>query len=71
MKTLYIKFIVLTIRIMILSSIFAFIISNTYYQQKLKPYNDQKNTKIALDIAKFAENHPDIDLKEYLENISY
>ncbi|WP_145523499.1 cell wall metabolism sensor histidine kinase WalK [Virgibacillus sp. SK37] len=70
MKTLYLKFVVITIGIMILSSIFAFILSNTYYQQKLKPYNDQKNTNIALDIAEFADNHPNINLKEYLENIS-
>lgn len=55
---------------MIFSGIFAFLISNTYYQQKLKPYNDQKNTKIALDIAEFTSSHPDLNLKEYLENVS-
>ncbi|MGX1193760.1 sensor histidine kinase [Metabacillus sp. SLBN-84] len=70
MKSLYVKFVVITIGIMIFSGIFAFLLSNTYYQQKLKPYNDQKNTKIALDIAEFAENHPDINLKDYLDNIS-
>lgn len=70
MRSLYVKFVVITIGIMILSGIFAFLISNTYYQQKLKPYNDQKNTKIALDIAEFTDKHPDINLKEYLENIS-
>lgn len=70
MRSLYVKFVMITIGIMIFSGIFAFLISNTYYQQKLKPYNDQKNTKIALNIAKFIEAHPDINLKEYLENIS-
>lgn len=70
MKSLYVKFVVITIGIMIFSGIVAFLISNTYYQQKLKPYNDQKNTKIALNIAEFAENHPDINLKDYLNNIS-
>lgn len=70
MRSLYVKFVVITIGIMILSGIFAFLISNTYYQQKLKPYNDHKNTKIALDIAEFTNNHPDLDLNEYLENIS-
>lgn len=70
MRSLYVKFVVITIGIMIFSGILAFLISNTYYQQKLKPYNDQKNTKIALDIAEFADNHPDINLEEYLENIS-
>lgn len=70
MKTLYVKFVVITIGIMIFSSILAFLISNTYYQQKLKPYNDQKITKIAQSIAMFTNEHPNINLKEYLENIS-
>lgn len=70
MKSLYVKFVVITIGIMILSGILAFLISNTYYQQKLKPSNDQKNTKIALEIAAFVEEHPNIDFKEYLENLS-
>lgn len=70
MKTLYVKFIVITIGMMFISFILAFIISNTYYQQKLKPFNDQKNTKVALDIAAFAEQHPEINLHEYLKSIS-
>lgn len=70
MKSLYIKFIVVTIGIMILSSIVAFIISNAYYQQKVKPYNDQKNTQISLDLSEFVDEHPDIDLTEYLNHIS-
>lgn len=70
MKSLYIKFVVITIGIMVFSSIFAFLISNTYYQQKLKPDNDQKITKIAESIASYTDGHPDIDLKEYLENIA-
>lgn len=45
MKSLYVKFVVITIGIMIFSGIFAFLLSNTYYQQKLKPYNDQKIQK--------------------------
>lgn len=68
MKTLYIKFIVITIGMMFISFILAFIISNSYYQQKLKPLNDQKNTNVALDIASFVEAHPDISLREYLES---
>lgn len=70
MKTLYVKFVVITIGIMILSSILAFLISNTYYQQKLKPNNDQKITNIALSIAAYTEKHPHMNLNEYLENIS-
>ncbi|KMY54468.1 membrane protein [Bacillus sp. FJAT-27231] len=70
MKSLYTKFIVITAGIMLLSGLLAFFISNTYYQQRLKPYNDQKNTKIALGIAAFVDEHPDTNLKEYLQNIS-
>lgn len=70
MKTLYVKFIVITIGMMFISFLLAFVISNTYYQQKLKPYNDNKNTKVALDIAAFAESHPEISLTEYLASIT-
>ncbi|MFD1349476.1 sensor histidine kinase [Oceanobacillus caeni] len=70
MKTFYVKFVVITIGIMVLSSILAFFISNTYYQQKLKPYNDQKITDIAQSITTYTAENSTIHLKEYLENIS-
>ncbi len=55
---------------MLLSGVLAFIASNTYYQQKLKPANDQKNTTIALEMVSFIEEHPTINLNEYLKNLS-
>ncbi|MEC1525342.1 HAMP domain-containing sensor histidine kinase [Neobacillus niacini] len=70
MRTLYVKFIVITTGMMLISFILAFLISNTYYHQKIKPVNDQKNTKIALSIATFAKEHPDNNLIDYLENVS-
>jgi signal transduction histidine kinase len=70
MRTLYVKFIVITTGMMLISFIFAFLISNAYYHQKIKPVNDQKNTKVALDIATFANEHPNNNLGVYLENIS-
>ncbi|WP_240689309.1 hypothetical protein [Ammoniphilus sp. YIM 78166] len=70
MKSLYVKFVLLTFGIMMLSSILAFLISNSYYQQKLKPSNDQKITDIAQSIASYVDGHPHINLAEYLENIS-
>lgn len=70
MKSLYSKFVIISIAIMFISGIISFMISNTYYQQKLKPYNDEKNTKIALDIAKFTDSHPNVNLKDYLNNIA-
>jgi signal transduction histidine kinase len=70
MRTLYVKFIVITTGMMLTSFIFAFLISNAYYHQKIKPFNDQKNTTVALNIATFANKHPDNNLGVYLENIS-
>jgi signal transduction histidine kinase len=70
MKSLYVKFIVITIGMMFISFFLAFFISNIHYQQILKPVNDQKNTKVALDIATFASKHPHNNLTEYLESIS-
>lgn len=70
MKSLYLKFIVITIGIMFLSGILSFLISNAYYHQELKPYNDQKNTIIARDIATFVNNQPTINIEAYLENLS-
>lgn len=70
MRSLYVKFVFITIGIMLFSSVIAFILSNVYYHQKLKPVNDQKNTKIAQSIASFIKNNPDMELNDYLENIS-
>ena len=69
-KSLYTKFAVTTILIMLLSGLLAFMFSNFYYQQQLKPYNDEKNTTIALDIVKNIESEENIQLDNYLENIS-
>lgn len=69
-RSLYTKFSLTTIVIMIVSSILAFMYSNFYYQQKLKPENDEKNTAIALHIADYIESHPKIAIDEYLQHIS-
>ncbi|WP_079507563.1 sensor histidine kinase [Mesobacillus jeotgali] len=70
MKSLYLKFVVITIGIMIFSSMSAFLISNAYYQQNLKLQNDQKITKMAHSIARYTAMHADVNLNEYLGNIS-
>jgi signal transduction histidine kinase len=70
MKTLYVKFIAITIGMMFISFLLAFLISNIHYQQTLKPVNDKKNTMVALDIATYAAGQPHINLTEYLESIS-
>lgn len=70
MRSLYIKFAVTTITIMIVSGLLAFVFSNSYYQYTLKPQNDEKNTKIALEIASYVNANEDIHLHRYLENVS-
>lgn len=70
MKSLYIKFVITTLGIMVLSFLIAFFISNVYYQQNLKPQNDAKNTQIATEIAEFIESTPSLDIDAYLNNIS-
>src|SRR5690625_4150807 len=54
---------------MLMSGLLSFMFSNFYYQQKLKPDNDAKNTKIAKDIVNYIENEPNMRLESYLENL--
>ena len=70
MRSLYSTFAATTIGIMMLSFLTAFFISNTYYQQYLKPENDAKNTQIAKEMATFIEGNPEVSINEYLENMA-
>ncbi|MCG7332844.1 sensor histidine kinase [Salinicoccus roseus] len=70
MRSLYSTFTATTIGIMLLSFLTAFFISNTYYQQYLKPENDEKNTQIAKEMATFIEGNPEVSINEYLENMA-
>ncbi|CAD2071554.1 two-component sensor histidine kinase [Jeotgalicoccus coquinae] len=70
MKSLYVKFVVMTLGIMILSFFIAFVVSNAYYQYNLKDSNDEKNTEIATEVASFIEANPKVSLEEYLTTIA-
>ncbi|WP_130858703.1 sensor histidine kinase [Gracilibacillus phocaeensis] len=70
MKSFYIKYVAMTVCIMIISSVIAFLVCNIYYHHALKPDNDQKNTEIAQSITAYIDNHPDVHLEDYLENIA-
>jgi signal transduction histidine kinase len=71
MKTLYFKFAVTTIMIMILSGLLSFLLSNTYYQQSLKKQNDVKVTNFALEVSGFINNkHSNLNLDEYLNHVA-
>lgn len=60
MRTLYLRIVLVTLFIMTLSSVLAFITSNIYYQNVLKPKNDEKNTQIAKEIVTLHDNtNPD------------
>lgn len=70
MKSLYFKFVATTLGIMLLSFLIAFLISNMYYQNNLKPENDEKNTHIATEMASFIEENPEVNIEEYMDNIA-
>lgn len=69
MKSLYGKFALTTIFIMVLSGVLSFVISNVYYQHSLKSQNDLKITNIALEISEYIQKDPNIDLNDYLDHI--
>lgn len=66
MKTLYSKFVVTTMLVMIGSLCIGFLATNTYYHQVVKEKNDAKNVTIAQDIAQYIETAKPKDLDHYL-----
>ena len=70
MRSLYSKFMVITVFIMIISGLIAFLAVNTYYHQKLKGENDEKNMAIVKSIATFIDSTDGLDLENYLETQS-
>lgn len=74
MKSLYSKFLLVTILTMIASSLIAFLLTNTYYHQVTKPKNDTKNVMIAKSIVKPITESTSFKLKQYLQtmgNVGY
>ncbi|PAE43074.1 HAMP domain-containing sensor histidine kinase [Bacillus sp. 7884-1] len=69
MKSLYGKFALTTIFIMVLSGDLSFVISNVYYQHSLKSQNDLKITNFALEISEYIQKDPNIDFNDYLDHI--
>ncbi|KPN97630.1 HAMP domain-containing sensor histidine kinase [Lysinibacillus sp. ZYM-1] len=66
MKTLYSKFVVTTLLVMIGSLCIGFLATNTYYHQVVKEKNDTKNVIIAQGIAHYIETAKPEDLDNYL-----
>ncbi|WP_342566114.1 HAMP domain-containing sensor histidine kinase [Paenibacillus sp. FSL R7-0345] len=48
-----------------MSSVLGFLVSNLYYQARIKPQNDAKLTKMAIGMQQFIQDHPD-SAAEYL-----
>lgn len=67
MRSLYGKFVAMTIVIMVASSLLAFLAVNTYYHQKLKGQNDEKNVAIVKSIASYINTAERLDLQKFLE----
>lgn len=69
MKSLYGKFALTTILIMLFSTICGFLLTNTYYQNVMKERNDKKNVEIAKSIAAHIEASPQLPLSNYLSTV--
>ncbi|UWE04983.1 sensor histidine kinase [Laceyella sacchari] len=70
MKTLYMRFVATTIFIMLLSGLISFLLSNLYYQIKLKPYNNEKITRMAKNVTSFYQANSEVDLNQYLDSVA-
>ncbi|MFJ5771218.1 ATP-binding protein [Psychrobacillus sp. NPDC093180] len=56
MKTLYSKFVWMTLLIMFASGTIGFMIVNTFYHQNLKEKNDEKNVEVASSMVEYIES---------------
>ncbi|PIC62748.1 sensor histidine kinase [Sporosarcina sp. P13] len=70
MKSLYGKFLVMTVGIMLTSALVAFLSVNTYYHRYLKEQNDLKNIAVAEGISSFIEGTDGLDLQPYFEMLA-
>lgn len=69
MKSLYSKFLLATILIMIFSSLAGFLLTNTYYHQVTKSKNDAKNVTIAQSVIQHINEVQDLNLDHYLQTL--
>ncbi|MEW9700400.1 sensor histidine kinase [Paenibacillus sp. SI8] len=67
MRSLYFRVFIITVAVIFASSILGFILSNTYYHVKLKPYNDEKLVVIAEQMKQYVEDAPN-SMEHYLQN---
>lgn len=70
MKTLYVRIVLTFILISMVSSFFALLASNVYYQVNLREDNQQKLMKIGKEIRALYERTPQAELGSYLTSIA-
>ncbi|QUG39935.1 HAMP domain-containing histidine kinase [Psychrobacillus sp. INOP01] len=69
MKTLYSKFVWMTLLIMFASGTIGFMIVNTFYHQNLKEKNDEKNVEVANAIVELIESSNLNSIESLLQTI--
>ena len=70
MKSLYSRFVLISIGIMLVSSIIGFLFTNVYYQVKLKPYNSEKILRYADEVKNLYEKQDEENRDAYLHSIA-
>ncbi|CAM4280580.1 membrane protein [Bacillus manliponensis] len=70
MRSLYTRFVFISICIMLCTSILGFLLANVYYQVKLKPYNSEKILRYAQVVANMYEKQEDENKEAYLYSIT-
>ncbi|MBC1423868.1 HAMP domain-containing protein [Listeria seeligeri] len=69
MKSLYSRIVITMLVVILASSLLGFFLANIYYQLKLKPFNDEKTTKIAQEVQQFYHSNASLSLDEYLQSV--
>ncbi|WP_284646524.1 sensor histidine kinase [Paenibacillus silviterrae] len=64
-SSLYVKYLVVSLFIMFISSVTAFLAANMYYHQVLKGRNDAKNVEIAMSMAAYIGEQSTLRLEEH------
>ncbi|QDI92591.1 hypothetical protein EPH95_16550 [Salicibibacter halophilus] len=69
MKSFYVRTVIITLSVMIISSLLAFFISNVYYQFSLKPENDAQISTFAKNIQQYTEREADGVSSAYFSHV--
>ncbi|KKB33923.1 sensor histidine kinase [Bacillus thermotolerans] len=65
-SSLYIKYVVVAVLIMVMSGVIGFLATNMYYHRVVKEKNDAKNVAIVSEMAAYIVGHPGLSLEEHM-----